>query len=333
MYQRQRRILGMSHFTIEQFATSAAKNHELLTGGTLSVDKIYRMEEGHPVILSTFFLEVTASLDQAEVHRGMHSLEHALAYSEQTGSIRALLQQMSNGAVDGKQLLDCSPYIHAGVLGFRLTTLEAVDKAVLQEAVSQGLSQASDYLTANPPPFSTARECGQYNFHSAATAVALIQEALSRGPRITALESLKGSGATQRFYVADLRLVKPRPIGDDEHRTLSPLGSHRLSQHVETALRRAGYLTVLGTFGCMTGMYLLVGADGNDPPEAYMRHIHQVIAGELLKLVADRAAEPEVISAAQLAIAYIEKYAPGVYASARESPLNAAAEVGENGMI
>src|SRR5579871_2309875 len=144
--------MGTNRFTIEQFATSAAKNHELLTGGTLSVDKVYRMEEDHPVTLCTFFLEVTEYLEEEEVHRGMHSLEHALAYSAQTGSIRSTLQLVSSGTIDGKQLLDCSPYISEGVLGFRLTFLEDVHKEVLQEAVSQGLLQAKNYLTANPPP-------------------------------------------------------------------------------------------------------------------------------------------------------------------------------------
>jgi S-ribosylhomocysteine lyase LuxS involved in autoinducer biosynthesis len=307
--------MGTNRFTIEQFATSAAKNHELLTGGTLSVDKVYRMEEDHPVTLCTFFLEVTEYLEEEEVHRGMHSLEHALAYSAQTGSIRSTLQLVSSGTIDGKQLLDCSPYISEGVLGFRLTFLEDVHKEVLQEAVSQGLLQAKNYLTANPPPFSTARECGQYNFHSAETAVALIQETLKRGTHITALERFQGSAAMQRLYVADLRLVKPRPLNDLEHRTLNPLGSHGLSQKVETALRKAGYVTVLGTFGCMTGMYLLV-ANEEASPEVCMQQLHQDIAGELLHLVSDRTTEPEIISAAQLAIEYIKQYAPDVYCSA-----------------
>lgn len=311
--------MGMNRFTIEQFATSAAKNHELLTGGTLSVDKIYRMEEERPVTLCTSFLEVTESLEEEEVHRGMHSLEHALAYSKQTGSIRSTLQLVSSGAIDGKQLLDCSPYIYEGALGFRLTLLEDVDKEALQEAVSQGLLQAKNYLTANPPPFSTARECGQYNFHSAETAVALIQEALKRGTHIIALERFQGSATVQRLYVADLRLVKPRPLNDFEHRTLSPLGSHVLSQKVETALRKASYVAVLGTFGCMTGMYLLVGANGEVPLEEFMQQLHQAIAGELLHLASDRTTEPEVISAAQLALEYIKQYAPDIYRSAAKS--------------
>jgi hypothetical protein len=66
----------------------------------------------------------------------------------------------------------------------------------------------------------------------------------------------------------------------------------------------------------MTGMYLLVGTNGAFSPQAYMQQIHTQIARTLLKLISDGKAEPEVISAAQLALDYIEKYAPEVYFSA-----------------
>ena len=63
----------------------------------------------------------------------------------------------------------------------------------------------------------------------------------------------------------------------------------------------------------MTGMYLLVGANGEAPVEDYMQHLHRAIAGELLQLGSDRTADPEVRSAAELAMEYIEQFASDVY--------------------
>src|ERR1051326_561119 len=232
--------MGTQHFTIEQYTTSAHKDHTQLTGGTLTVDKVYRIEPEQPAILNTYFLQVTESLGLEAVHRGLHSLEHALAYSEQTGSIRAMLPLVSQGSIDGKQLLDCSPFLHNGILGFRLTFLADVEREILREAVLQGLSQAKAFLSANLPPFSTAKECGQYDFHSSATACDLIDEAVHRGCHVEDLERIVGYADMQLLYVADLRLIKPRPLHDLAYRTLDPLVSHSLSQHLETALRKAG---------------------------------------------------------------------------------------------
>jgi S-ribosylhomocysteine lyase LuxS involved in autoinducer biosynthesis len=229
-----------------------------------------------------------------------------------------MLPLVSQGSIDGKQLLDCSPFLHNGILGFRLTFLADVEREILREAVLQGLSQAKAFLSANLPPFSTAKECGQYDFHSSATACDLIDEAVHRGCHVEDLERIVGYADMQLLYVADLRLIKPRPLHDLAYRTLDPLVSHSLSQHLETALRKAGYVVVLGTFGCMTGMYLLVGGRSDVLSEAYMRHIHTEITVEFLHLTSASSTSPEVASAARSATEYIRTNAPGVYAAALE---------------
>ncbi len=77
--------------------------------------------------------------------------------------------------------------------------------------------------------------------------------------------------------VCDLRLLKPKTHENDTCLTLEPKFSYRLSETLEQNLRVRfpGKAVIVGTFGCMTGMYLCITC--TDATDEEIRAIHREI--------------------------------------------------------
>lgn len=82
-----------------------------MTGGTLTADKQIDTE-GAPLEIHTYALHLFGEPNEAEYdsfHAGMHTNEHLLAYTPDTGSLRASLKAIMPD-LDTKMILDVSPF-------------------------------------------------------------------------------------------------------------------------------------------------------------------------------------------------------------------------------
>jgi S-ribosylhomocysteine lyase LuxS involved in autoinducer biosynthesis len=152
-------------------------------------------------------------------------------------------------------LLDISPFRNTDeTFGFRVTSLEKLDIPTLQSAVKLSLKRALEYLKQNNSvPFAEAKKCGQYDFHDITRA----QELLSLISLPISISENKLSTPHHFAYVCDLRFLKPKLAGRDDMVMFSPDFSYTLSELIERELPKKlpDSLVIVGTFGCMTGMY------------------------------------------------------------------------------
>jgi len=75
----------------------------------------------------------------------MHTNEHLLAYSKETGSVRASIEEIDAG-FNGKWILDVSPYrFPNGNFGFRVTSLRDISEEVLQKTFALFVKKAIAY--------------------------------------------------------------------------------------------------------------------------------------------------------------------------------------------
>lgn len=118
-----------------------------MTGGTLTVDKQIHSEE--PLSIHTYALNLFGIPGEAEYeafHQGMHTNEHLLAYTPDTGSLRASLAEIIPG-FDTKMILDVSPFeFEDGSYGFRITSLVELDAGTLKKATKISVDKAIGYL-------------------------------------------------------------------------------------------------------------------------------------------------------------------------------------------
>ncbi len=248
--------------TISKRAESKNKDHTVMTGGTISVDNVIKSSELVSPSVYFFSMSTDANRIQSDAfHQGIHSIEHSFAFSHETGSIRVQYTELSGESTDS--IVDISPYVYAeNNFGFRITSFGKLDINLLTQAVENGLTIMKKYLgDGNPVPFSSAAECGQYNFHSGIRAGEIIKEVLTQGISIVDITPPKLI-KRDRWIVSDLRLLQPRIEGNNTQYCFPPLVSHVLSQHIEKGYnaRYPDHYLQLGTFGCMTGAYLI--ADG-----------------------------------------------------------------------
>lgn len=123
-------------------------------------------------------------------------------------------------------------------------------------------------------PFAQAAQCGQYNFHDPEAA----QTSLKHIPQnISITRNHIQEINVSKLLVCDLRMLKPKLENRDDMTMFDPWVSYTLSEVIEQklpgVLRRNA--VIVGTFGCMTGMYLCVSAERGDEAEVY--HIHAAI--------------------------------------------------------
>ena len=248
---------------------SSEKDHKIMTGGTLTIDK--HVESDTPLTIYTYALHLFGTPHKEEYdafHAGMHTNEHLLAYTPDTGSLRASLKDIIP-ELDTKMILDVSPFEFKDEnYGFRITSLIPLEKGVLEKATHASVNKAIAYLDTvkaghgdanwfHGIPFATAEQCGQFTYHNPEKA----QESLKTVNTCDVQIDTNALNTVHRkAVVCDLRLLKPKTDAADTRITLDPKFSYHLSQIIEENLPRKmpGTAVVVGTFGCMTGTYLCV---------------------------------------------------------------------------
>lgn len=254
-----------------------------MTGGTLSVDKKVHSEK--PLQIHTYALhlfDVPEDIHYTDFHQGMHTNEHLLAYTPDTGSLRASLAEIIPW-LDTKMVLDVSPFeFEDRSYGFRITSLVELDAQTLKKATKISVDKAIGYLEQVKAgdgdtkwfkgiPFATAEQCGQFTYHHPEKAQETLRMVNTGIMRITGNTQ---NTEHQKAVVCDLRLLKPKTDENDDCITLDPKFSYYLSKKIEHELpqRIPGTAVVVGTFGCMTGTYLCVshiGDEEKDIPEIH----------------------------------------------------------------
>jgi S-ribosylhomocysteine lyase LuxS involved in autoinducer biosynthesis len=264
---------------------SSQKDHTVMTGGTLTADK--HIDSETPLQIHTYALPLFTAPSEAEYddfHAGMHTNEHLLAYTPDTGSLRASLAELIPG-LDTKMILDVSPFeFENGSYGFRITSLVELDADTLRRATRASVEKAIAYIDKIKAgggdkdgfagvPFATAGQCGQFTFHHPKKAQESLQDIESEN---LVIHSHSQKTDHQKAVVCDLRLLKPKTDENDDRITLDPKLSYYLSQYIERELpkKMPGTAVVVGTFGCMTGTYLCVSCEN---PETDLRIIHHHI--------------------------------------------------------
>ncbi len=242
---------------------SADRDHTLMTGGTLSELKILRSTEG---ISLAHYLLPGIDTHISRLDAGLHTLEHMLAYSTDTGSLRTQIEQLTGNKEIAQCIIDVSPYrVSEGIFGFRVTSVIPLDKDVLTTAYAHSLTTGTKYiLKGGKPPFATPKQCGQYDLHSNEAALKIIhsaQEKLNTG--LTALDISSPRPAASIITVGDLRLIRPKATDAHTQRTLRPDVSHIISQLMEQFAYLSlpnpenGRRLAFGVYGCMTGDYAM----------------------------------------------------------------------------
>ena len=270
------------NYTIEQWAHSANKDHTVMTWWTLTVDKTVRCESG--VTFYTYSIPMYDGNFDENFHKWIHTAEHLIAYKQDTGSVRDSLEEVSWGTLDGKVILDISPYkTSAENFWFRITSMIPLPVQQVEALVGISISRAIDYLESEKCeddndfqkiPFARAISCGQFDFHDKKRAIRDLKNI-----NIQALEisEVPIKASHQTAYVCDLRFLKPKLEWADDMVMFSPDFSYKISECIETYLPQelSGSIAIVWTFGCMTWMYLCISTDIWD--ESDISLIHSVI--------------------------------------------------------
>ncbi|MBS2962576.1 hypothetical protein KGA66_05925 [Actinocrinis puniceicyclus] len=193
-------------------------------------------------------------------------------------------------------------------------------RGVIQEAYDSSLRVIRAlFASGGTVPFSAPEACGQYDLHSAPSAVELIEAAsgLNGAAGLSTWSDTVETG-TCELYVCDLHLVKPRLPGRRDQRMLDPLGGHYISQAIEAEAwhflpgARQGALTT-GNFGCSTGEYLMVGNVSGDERSSSLTDAHVAILRMLIELAAyegtDRVRQAAADDA-RFALSHAERHSP-----------------------
>ena len=320
----------MNGMSIEKSVHSADKDHTIMAGGTLTADKTVRADDELYLHQST--LPVAPVTGDPAQYSGIHSVEHALAYSPATGSLRSSLEQLI-GSDSANQLIDVSPYVlgitgHHPVIGFRTTYISTgvgLTRRVLAEGLRRSLTQMRVYYEGGgQAPFSTAEQCGQYNAHSPEAALGLIALALEQVEQGEILGGRRQRTDASELYVCDLRLVRPRAEGDFEQRVLDPLAGHLISQRIERDaahfLPAAGRHTLkTGNFGCSTGEYVMLANPEGVDVATWLRLGHTAITRILMKIASQHggsALDFQAAADAVFSLEHIQRASPDVYDAA-----------------
>lgn len=142
---------------------------------------------------------------------------------------------------------------------------------MLQEAIKNSVQIALSYLQKHDNiPFATELQCGQYDFHDRLRAIELLRSV--RVPEVIHRD-MSSENHTHAF-VCDLRLLKPKLSDHDNMIMFDPDLSYALSAEIESRLPDmiGGAAVVVGTYGCMTGMYLTLSSPDGD--ESALPSIH-----------------------------------------------------------
>ena len=276
------------NYSIIEWQHSADKDHTNMTGWTLTVDKKVQCDEGITFYTYNISLYKDMLFDE-NFHRWIHSAEHLLAYKKDTGSVRNSLEEVTAWELQWKVILDISPYqTGKETFGFRITSMVPLKIDQLQELFKLSTQRAIDFLENAEIenkndfqwiPFARSISCWQYDFHDKQRAVSDLKSIDLHNLTVTQNTSTTNHTTA---YVCDLRFLKPKLDGRDDMIMFSPDFSYQISELIEAKLpEKLGWNIVLvGTFGCMTGMYLCTSSEIWD--ESDIAHIHALII-EILK--------------------------------------------------
>ena len=284
----------MADISVEKFAHSADKDHTSMAGGTLGLDKMVRTDG--QLRLYQYVLPLIPISGDPQLFSGIHSVEHALAFSPETGSLRFSVAEVTGEHRHGDQVIDVSPYIshireQVPVIGFRATYVSAgtgLSQNIVSESFRRSLQRMRVYYDGGgEAPFSTPQQCGQYNTHSTEAALGLIALGLDLVGRGNVSGGRPLHTEARELYVCDLRLVRPREEGNLQQRVLDPLAGHLISHVIEenaaTLIPGASKHTLkTGNFGCSTGEYVMLANPEGKDPESWLRIGHTAITRVLL---------------------------------------------------
>ncbi len=307
---------------IHQTAFSGDIDHTVMTGGTLDIRKIIEiLSETPQLYIDKIALPIDHQPGTHPIHKGMHTLEHTMAYA---GGLRDHLQELTKSQVSGAHVLDISPFVHEdGRLGFRLVSAARINPGDLAQAIYGALRSSEQTLLAKnqPIPFATPEQCGQFTFHDRAAALRIIEESRNNFA-ILPQEQVDLEG--QFVSVADLRLLKPELRDSQDQSFLTPDNSYALADQMEhqftTQWQELGLegrpAVNVGTYGCMTGHYVIMGSNRNPVAEksALESQQHIVFTRVLNHLLQEgRAVQPQEVA---LALNLIAQYSPGIFTQA-----------------
>ena len=277
-------------FTIKLWLHSSEKDHTVMTWGTLKIDKEVSFQDNATVYIYTIQLFSLRDYDTDDFHKWIHVIEHLLAYSKDTWSVRSSVSEVIED-FDEKWILDVSPcHILDWVYGFKITSLAPILTEQLYQALTLSLNNATLYLESSHEkfgdgatyqniPFARPEQCGQYNYHCRDTALKLLKNHLLNSQSQITEKII--SDETQKILVCDLRLLKPKLKGKDDMIMFSPSISYAISEEIEQKLPQilGRDIVVVWTFWCMTGMYLCVSAHTWDQSEV------DTLLKEIMKII------------------------------------------------
>lgn len=271
------------NYTINAGEHSANKDHTTMTGGTLSVDKTVKCKDW--VTFYTYSIPFYSEWSfDTEFHKWVHAAEHMIAYKKDTGSVRNSLEEVSEGALSWKVILDISPYrTSVSTFGFRLTSMVPLGKEHVNDLIKISVERAirflEDWDIENPDdfqwiPFARPVSCGQYDFHNKQRAISDLKS-INLDTLIIEEKVIHSQHPTA--YVCDLRFLKPKTQWSNDMIMFSPEFSYKVSQLIETELPQKLHnsIALVWTFWCMTWMYLCISSQLGD--ESDISHIHATI--------------------------------------------------------
>lgn len=271
------------NYSIIEWQHSADKDHNTMTGWTLSVDKIVQSPDWITFYTYSIPMFQAENFDDS-FHRWVHTAEHLLAYKKDTGSVRNSLEEVTAWEIQWKVILDISPYRSSkNAFGFRITSMVALDITQVKQLVKISIERAISFLEGDEIedqsdfqwiPFARSKSCGQYDFHDKQRAITDLKSVSIEDLEINNVD-LKTPHTTA--YVCDLRFLKPKLEGEDDMVMFSPNFSYYISELIEKELplKLSNSVVLVGTFWCMTGMYLCVSSENGDKQD--IPHIHKSI--------------------------------------------------------
>jgi S-ribosylhomocysteine lyase LuxS involved in autoinducer biosynthesis len=257
------------NYSIEAGEHSADKDHTIMTWWTLKVDKTVRCSDG--VTFYTYSIPMYSQwVFDTNFHMWVHAAEHMIAYKKDTWSVRNSLEEVTNGDLEWKVILDISPYkTSEKTFGFRITSMVPLENEQVQQLTKISVERAIIFLQSGKVedsedfqwiPFAREISCGQYDFHNKTRAIKDLQEINIDNLEIEA-STIESEHTTA--YVCDLRFLKPKTKWSEDMTMFSPDFSYKISDLIETHLpnKLPWSITIVWTFGCMTGMYLCISSE------------------------------------------------------------------------
>lgn len=242
--------------SVNQF--SADRDHETMTGGTLDPVKIIKVLETQ-YSLFVYHIVMGPFETNPEFHRGSHTLEHYIAYS---GGLRDQVKALG-ADIDSKSILDISPEMYGDAYAIKVSSLTKFDEGQLESVFGKAIELIIPQLeNTEVIPFATARQCGQYTYHSKPEALNIA----NIGKNFSINLEEKDFSNMPYINVCDFRQLKPKLTeGTTE------VGQHFLDPHVSHTLwnfadHHWGELWIddikisTGVYGCMTGQYVIIAS-------------------------------------------------------------------------